>query len=137
MRITHFRQLYTYSLATELRRETFRVSASWPVAERYALTGQARRSSRAISSSLAEAWAKRRFRRHFVAKLTDGLGEVEETMVWLDVASECGYLSGPDYTRLTVISRQISSGLVHMMRHPEKWCGPSSLVGEPIRSKRI
>jgi four helix bundle protein len=137
MPIAHFRQLYTYALATELRRETVRLSQTWPAVERYALTAQVRRSSRAIGSNLAEAWAKRRFERHFVAKLTDALGEAEESMVWLDVASECGYLSDDDYERLMALGRQAASGLVHMMRRSDKWCGPASLVGEPVRRKRI
>jgi four helix bundle protein len=137
MRVNHFRELHIYSLATQLRREVYTQSGAWPAVERYALTAQVRRSSRAISSNLAEAWAKRRFARHFVAKLTDALGEVEESMVWLDVASECGYLTDGDHARLTVVSRQIASGLVHMMRRPEKWCGPASLAGEPARPKRI
>ncbi len=39
------------------------------------LTGQAnqiRRSSRSVGAQIAEAWAKRRYEKHFISKLTDG-----------------------------------------------------------------
>lgn len=80
---------------------------------------------------MAEAWAKRRYRRHFISKLTDALGEIEETSVWLDVANECGYLSREDHADLITLCDAISGGLVLMMRDPEKWCGPANLVAEP------
>ncbi|MEM1043868.1 MAG: four helix bundle protein [Bacteroidota bacterium] len=126
----HFKELGVYGLAVELRKEVFVASKAWPKAERYALTDQARRASRSVSANLGEAWAKRRYPRHFVSKLTDALGEAEETGVWLDVALECGYLDQSQHDALSATCRRIAAGLVKMARHPDPWCGPSTLVRE-------
>jgi four helix bundle protein len=45
----------------------------------YSLTDQVRRSSRSVGAQIAEAWAKRRYQKHFVSKLTDAVGEELET----------------------------------------------------------
>lgn len=94
------------------------------------MTDQVRRSSRAVGANLAEAWAKRRYERHFVSKLTDALAEAGETVVWLDVALECGYMEEEQHAALTKRCRQICSGLVKMMWEPSKWCGPAGLIHE-------
>jgi four helix bundle protein len=124
--ISHFTQLATYQLAADLRRGVFETSKRWPLTERYSLTSQIRRSSRGVGAAIAEAWAKRRFPRHFVAKLTDALGEAQETLVWLDVAKECGYLPENAYVELSVCTRRVCSGLVRMVRRPDQWCIPLS-----------
>ena len=41
----------------------------------------------------AEAWAKRRYERHFVSKLTDADGEQQETQPWIETAADCEYLT--------------------------------------------
>ena len=128
--VTHYKELAIYSKAVELRRSVFAVSKAWPEEERYSLTDQVRRSSRSVSANIAEAWAKRRYPKHFVSKLTDSLAEAEETIVWLDTAHECDYLSGGDHAELTRVTRQICGGLVRMMRSPSSWCGPSGVVNE-------
>jgi four helix bundle protein len=59
----------------EIYEETKKFSAE----EKYSLTDQIRRSSRAVCANLREAWAKRRYQAHFVAKLTDADAENSET----------------------------------------------------------
>ena len=60
------------------------------------LTGQAdqiRRSSRSVCAQIAEAWAKRRYKKHFISKLTDADGEQQETQHWIETALDCGYIT--------------------------------------------
>ncbi len=40
----------------------------------YSLTDQIRRSSRSVGGQIAEAWGKRRYKKHFISKLTDADG---------------------------------------------------------------
>jgi four helix bundle protein len=108
MGITRHTELRVYERSVELRIRVFELSKTWPTDERYALTGQARRSSRSVGANIAEGWAKRRYRRHFVSKLTDALAEAEETNVWLDVARECEYLSEEDHVHLRGVCRASS-----------------------------
>ena len=106
------------------------ISVEWPRHERYALTDQIRRVSRAICANLAEAWLKRRYPRHFSSKLSDAASEAAEVLVWLDFAERCGYLASDVAEELRQTYRQLSGGLVKMMAHTEQWCIPPSRVGE-------
>ncbi|HLT46126.1 MAG TPA: four helix bundle protein [Rubricoccaceae bacterium] len=130
MRIDHVEQLRVYGEAFEVAMRLFGLSKAWPAEERYALTDQARRSSRSVCANLAEAWAKRLYPRHFVSKLSDAHGEAAETAVWITFAKRCGYLSEADTMLLTEACQRIIGGLIRMMNQPDKWCGPSSVVRE-------
>ncbi len=132
MAITSFRELRVYQRNVDLRKRVFALSKTWPKEERYSLTDQVRRSSRSVGANLAEAWAKRRYRNHFICKLTDAHAEAEETSVWLDVAQECKYLDDEEHLALRALCDEIGGGLVKMMRGPEQWCGPATLVREEL-----
>jgi len=103
--------ILSYTLAMEI----FRLSARFPKDERYALTDQIRRSSRAVCSNIAEGFAKRRHEAVFKNSLSNSLGEAEETKVWLDFARDCGYLSAQDHQRLTIGYDQVSAMLWTLM----------------------
>jgi four helix bundle protein len=59
--INSFKDLFVYQKAYKLAMEIFEISKSFPKEEKYSLTDQIRRSSRAVTSCLAESWAKRRY----------------------------------------------------------------------------
>lgn len=81
-KIESFKDLIVYQKAYRLAMEIFEISMNFPKEEKYSLTDQIRRSSRSVTSNLAEAWSKRRYEKSFVNKLTDSLGEENETEVW-------------------------------------------------------
>lgn len=74
-----FRDLIVYQKARLLQKGVFEISLKFPSEEKFALTDQIRRGSRSVGAQIAEAWAKRRYEKHFVSKLTDSLGESFET----------------------------------------------------------
>ena len=74
-----FRDLAVYQKARTVSRSIFELSKDFPKEETYSLTDQIRRASRSIGAQIAEAWAKRRYERHFVSKLTDADAEQMET----------------------------------------------------------
>ena len=88
-----YKDLDVYQLARQLAKEIFQISKGFPKEEMYSLTDQVRRSSRSIGAQIAEAWAKRRYEKHFISKLTDADGEQQETRHWIETASDCNYLS--------------------------------------------
>ncbi|MFH1096033.1 MAG: four helix bundle protein [Candidatus Desantisbacteria bacterium] len=88
-----FRDLEVYKLARQLSREIYEFSKGFPKEEMYSLTDQIRRSSRSVGAQIAEAWAKRRYEKHFISKLTDADGEQQETQHWIETACDCNYLS--------------------------------------------
>lgn len=75
MAIDRVEDLEVYRTAFRSSMEIFKQSKKWPKVERYALTDQIRRSSRAVFANLSEAWRKRRYRKHFVSKLPDADAE--------------------------------------------------------------
>ena len=85
------------------------------------MVDQMRRSSRSVCANLAEAWRKRRYKAHFVSKLSDSEGEAEETRVWIDLAFRCAYLSKSDADELDERYDKILGQLVLMISSPEKW----------------
>jgi four helix bundle protein len=101
-----FRDLNVYMMALEASKEVFLMSREWPAVERYALTSQIRRSSRAVSALIAEAWARRRYEGAFTNSINQALGEVYETQAWFDQACECGYI---DEGRRNVLDSRWSS----------------------------
>lgn len=109
------RDLDVFNLGYTLAMEIFRLSARFPREERYALTDQMRRSSRAVCSNVAEGFAKRRHEAIFKNSLNNSLGEAEETKVWLDFALDCGYLAAKDHRRLTIGYDQVSAMLWTLM----------------------
>ncbi|OGS36735.1 MAG: four helix bundle protein [Elusimicrobia bacterium RIFOXYB2_FULL_49_7] len=88
-----YRELTVYRLARELMNELFEASKKFPREEMFSLTDQMRRSSRSVGAQLAEAWAKRRYEKHFVSKLSDADGEQQETQHWIETAIDCKYIS--------------------------------------------
>ena len=91
--VNSFRDLIVYQRQKEVSRAIFALTQGFPKEERYSLTDQVRRSVRSIGAQIAEAWAKRRYERHFVSKLTDSDGEQRETQHWIDEALDCGYIN--------------------------------------------
>ena len=102
--------------------EIFEATKSFPIEEKYSLTDQIRRSSRSVTSCIAESWAKRRYVKSFVNKLTDSLGEEYETEVWLDYSKDSKYITGQKHEELMNGYDEIRKMLISIINNPEKWC---------------
>jgi four helix bundle protein len=118
MIIRSAKELEVYQTAYQLAMRIYHVSKQFPPEERYALTGQMRRSSRSVCTNLREAWAKRRYENHFISKLTDCDGENSETDTSLDFANDCGYISAEDYKELKNRCASIGRMLGSMIQNP-------------------
>jgi four helix bundle protein len=116
------RELEVYQAAFALQQEIFRVSKAFPKEETYSLTDQIRRASRSIGANLSEAWAKRRYPAHFLSKLTDSDGELQETQHWLATAEACGYLSAKEAADLLEQAATVGRQLGSMMNCYESFC---------------
>jgi four helix bundle protein len=94
-----FQDLEVYQEAFRLQQDVFALTKRLPVEERYSLTDQLRRSSRAIGANIAESWVKRRYPAHFLSKLTDADGELQETSHWLASLASCSYVDESEIDR--------------------------------------
>lgn len=117
----NFRELLVYQKTRGLSREIFQITKSFPREEMYSLTDQIRRSSRSIGAQIAEAWAKRRYEKHFLSKLTDADGELLETQHWLETAGDCGYLTSEQVSQLLARCVEIGRMLGSMMMKAEQF----------------
>ncbi len=93
------KELRVYHAAREAARRVFAISKTFPPEERYSLTHQVRKSSRAVKAMVAEAWARRRYKMAFI-KIDEAIGEANETQSWLDDALDAEYLSKEDFLDL-------------------------------------
>lgn len=110
-----YRDLKIYQVSFTLQQEIFRHSKKWPPEEKYSLKDQIRRSSRSIGANIAEAWAKRRYTMHFISKLTDADGELQETRHWIETARACDYLAQDEMRPLLMQIEEIGGMLGAMM----------------------
>jgi four helix bundle protein len=120
--INSFKDLIVYQKAYKLAMEIFEITKSFPKEEKYSLTDQIRRSSRSVTSCIAESWAKRRYVKSFINKLTDSLGEEYETEVWLDYSKDSNYINESKHKDLINGYDEVRKMLISIINNPEKWC---------------
>ncbi len=114
-------ELHVYQSAMEAAMRVFALTKAFPTEEKFSMVDQVRRSSRSVCANIAEAWRRRRYPSHFVAKLADAESEAEETRVWLEFACRCGYLAVSQAAELDTAYDAILAQLVKMASEPEKW----------------
>jgi four helix bundle protein len=122
---TH-RDLEVYQMAFKMAMQIFDESKSFPIEERYSLTDQVRRSSRSVCANLAEGWRKRRYEASFLSKLSDAEAEAAESQVWLEFASQCGYLKEETVRELSIALDNIIGKIVILINNPQQWLLPGA-----------
>ena len=116
-----FHDLLAYKKSFSLAMNIFELSKSFPKEEIYSLTDQIRRSSRSVSITIAEAYRKREYPKHFHSKLTDSDAENSETQGWLEYCVACKYISEEKFNELTNSSLEVGKLINYMLLNPEKF----------------
>lgn len=117
-----FKDLIVYKKSYQLSIEILQTTRLFPKEEKYSLTDQIRRSSRSVGANIAEAWAKRRYVKSFVAKLIDSQGESLETTHWLDTALAAEYIDLETHQNMSETNIEIQKMLESMINIPDKFC---------------
>ena len=120
--ITNFRDLIVYKKAFEQALKIFNLTKSVSKRRTIFLDGPDQTISRSICTNIGEAWRKRRYSAHFVSKLTDSDAEASETMIWLDFALQCGYISSTVHSESASEYEQIGKMLGAMIAALTKFC---------------
>ena len=123
MSTSHFTTWLAFQKSRRLAASIYQLAKTFPPAEKFALTDQVIRSSRSVCANLAEGYAKRRYPKHFISKLTDCAGENHETEVWLMFARDHNYISEEHAAIYQAACDEVSRLLSYMQRHPEKFIG--------------
>ncbi len=119
--IGSFKDLIVYQKAFDLAMRIFEITKKFPSEEKYELTDQIRRSSRAVCRAIGEGYRKRQYPKHFSSKMSDADMENTETQVSLDFAVTCKYISNEEYQELLDGSEEVGRMLNHMVENPEKF----------------
>ena len=123
--IKSFRELNVYKIARQETQRIFLRSRNFPTEERYSLTDEIRRSSRAVKAMIAEAWARRRYRAVFINKIDEALGEATETQSWLDDCLDSGYISAAEFKQMDAAWQSIGAMLNKMIARADDFCAKS------------
>ncbi|TDE13913.1 four helix bundle protein [Dyadobacter psychrotolerans] len=123
MAYSDFRDLIAFQKGFDLSMKIFQLSKNFPKEEKFSLTDQIRRSSRSVCANI-EAYRKRRYKAHFISKLSDSDSENSETQVWLLFSKECDCINSDTFNLLYSQSREVGKLLTYMMDHPEKFIIP-------------
>ena len=122
-KISSVRDLEVYRIAFETAPlEIYKFSKGFPTEEKYSLTDQIRRSSRAVCANLAEGWRKRRYKAVFMNKLSDSAQEAAETQTWLEFALKCGYINDEVFDNLDEQYEHIFAMLNTMAKKADAFC---------------
>lgn len=124
--IRSFRELDVYKQAREAAKNVFVVSNRFPREERYSMTDQIRRSSRAVNAMIAEAWARRMYPAAFVNKIDEAVGEAMETQPWPDHAFDCDYLDEKEHQTMDDSWQRIGAMLTRVIQRADDFCRTAS-----------
>jgi four helix bundle protein len=121
MAAINVKETTVYKKAFVVAMEIFQISKQFPAEEKYSLTDQIRRSSRSVCICLLEAYRKKIYPAHFVAKVTDSDMENSETSGWLDFALACKYVSVEQFQHLISQNAEVGKLLNHMITNSDKY----------------
>lgn len=121
--IRSFRDLRAYQQTRSEAGRVFEMTKTFPKEEKFSMTDQIRRSSRAVKSMIAEAWGHRRYPAAFVSKLTNAIGEANETQSWLDDALDCGYINTAQHQDFDAAWQSIGGMINNMIVKADEFCG--------------
>jgi four helix bundle protein len=116
-----FLDLLAYQKSFSMAMKIFEITKSFPKEETYSLTDQIRRSSRSVPVTIAEAYRKRIYPKHFHSKLTDSDAENSETQVWLEFAVSCKYISDAIYQEFISECLEIRKCIYYLILKPEEF----------------
>ena len=116
-----YTDLKAYEKSFALAMKIFVLTKQFPKEEKYSLTDQIRRSSRSVSVNIVEAYRKRPYPLHFIAKLSDADMENSETIVWIEFSIQCEYLDETIGRNLINEYMEIGKLIQYMINFPEKF----------------
>jgi four helix bundle protein len=119
--VNTYRDLEAWKMSMRLAKDCYRLTASFPVFERFGLTQQIRRAAVSIASNLAEGNA-RRTRPAYIHHVNIAIGSLAELETQLSLAIELEFIKGVEVERTQDLARQtgrLMLALVHALEAPQ------------------
>jgi four helix bundle protein len=112
-----YRDLDAWKMSMQLAKDCYRLTALFPVFERFGLTQQIRRAAVSIASNLAEGNA-RRTRQAYIHHVNIAIGSLAEVETQLVLAVELGFVKPSDAQSAQELARhtgRLMLALVHAL----------------------
>lgn len=120
MPIRTYRDLDVFQEAYKAALETSKLSKRFPRLEQLEIARQLRRSARSVPANIVEGWAKRVSASEFKRYLQVAIGSCHETVFWLDLSKDEGYVAEKDHAGLVDRYRRIGAMLNSLWK---RWRG--------------
>ena len=104
----------------ELTEAVYRLTANYPVDERFGLTSQMRRAAVSIPSNIAEGQARRSTDEEFVRFLRIGLGSLSELETQLDLSARLKFVTAEQILSIRPAADEVGrllNGLIRSKQH--------------------
>lgn len=105
-----FRDIKVWQKAHELVSEIYKITAGFPVSEKYGLVSQIRRSAASVPTNIVEGY-KKGSDKDFTRYLCIADGSLEETKYHLLLARDLKYLDCKKYDHLTELADEVGKML--------------------------
>jgi four helix bundle protein len=122
--VARFEDLIAWQKARRLAKEVHAACATGRAAHDYALTDQMRRASVSIVSNIAEGF-ERKNPTYFGQFLSYARGSCAELRAQLYLANDVGWLSNPEFLRLSELAAEVGRLLGALRRSQTNTCKPS------------
>lgn len=120
-KIQYHWEIEAYKLSVSASMEIYELSLLFPTEERDRLTSQIRKSSRSVSSQIAQGWRRRKYLAAFVEKMNQAEAEAARTQARLEDCAKLKYLKKETSTRLQDKYQHIIGKLQNMGHNPQQW----------------
>ncbi len=112
--IQSYQDLVVYQVACQLKVRVYRVTASFPVAERYGLVSQMRRAAVSVTANIAEGY-RRKTRNEYVQFLMFAHGSCSELEDHLALSKDVGFISKDVHRELHTLDVKVSRLLTNLI----------------------
>ena len=113
MRVRSFRDLVVWQKSVDFIEEVYRISAQFPIDERYALTRQIRNAAVSVAGNIAEG-SGRFTSRDYLNFISQGRGSLKEAESHLLVAERLEFVTGAGSLRALGLADEISRMLFQL-----------------------
>jgi len=128
--IRSYRDLEVWRLAMKLAASAYRITAAFPVSERYGLASQLQRSAVSIPSNIAEGH-ERDSTREFLRFLSISQGSLAELETQLMLAAELELAGSTDIESLLAVSAELGRMLNGLQTKLKRRLAPPALASGP------
>ncbi|MCF7832652.1 MAG: four helix bundle protein [Candidatus Marinimicrobia bacterium] len=119
--VNSHRDFRVSQISISVSMELYEITKRFPREKIFSLTDQIRRSSRSLSSNIAEAFRKRKYLKSFISKLSDSEAEAAETRNWLDYAFKCNFITEHEHQKFDKQYNDFIGMIVNMRLSVNRW----------------